>query len=145
MHTDDKAAVLAAHKAWFLALNAMLEGDPEPFAEVYSHANDVSYMSAEGGLRVGWDETWRDWQAQAELTRGGYVEGVENHVIIEGDMAVVQSLERGVLTDPEGVGIEQEIRETSVFRREDGEWKMIVHHADVLPGWIQVAGTARHA
>mgnify|MGYP000170599404 CR=1 FL=1 len=145
MHTDDKEAVLAVHKGWFDALNALLEGDPEPFAELYSHASDVSYMSAEGGLRVGWDATWRDWQAQAELTRGGYVEDVESHVIVQGDMAVVQSMERGVLTSVEGIGIEQEIRETSVYRREDGKWKMVAHHADALPNWIEVAGVARNA
>jgi hypothetical protein len=51
--TNDEAAVLAANEAWYMALNAMLNGDPAPFADVYSHADDVSYMSAEGGLRVG--------------------------------------------------------------------------------------------
>lgn len=44
--TDDEAAVLAANEVWYMALNAMLNGDPAPFADVYSHADDVSYMSA---------------------------------------------------------------------------------------------------
>lgn len=145
MSTDDKAAVLAAHEAWYVSLNAMLEGDPKPFAEIYSHSDDVSYMSAEGGLRVGWDATWRDWQAQAELARGGHVEEVENHVIVQGDMAVVQSVEKGTVNDSQGAAVEQRVRETSVLRREDGEWKIIAHHADALPTWIEVAGAARDA
>lgn len=145
MSTDDKAAVLAAHKAWYVSLNAMLEGDPKPFAEIYSHSNDVSYMSAEGGLRVGWDATWRDWQTQAKLARGGHVEEVENHIIVHGDMAVIQSVEKGVVNNAQGVGVEQEVRETSVLRREDGKWRIVAHHADAFPTWIEVAGTARNA
>jgi hypothetical protein len=60
MPTIDKAAMQAANKAWHIALNAMLNGNPSPFADVYSHAEDVSCMSAEGGLRAGWDATWSD-------------------------------------------------------------------------------------
>ena len=145
MSTDDEAAVQAANKAWYIALNAMLNGDPAPFAGVYSHAEDVSYMSAEGGLRVGWDATWSDWQAQAGLSQGGHVEEIDNHTIVNGDMAVVQTVEKGVVNNREGVGVELVARETSVFRREDGNWKMVAHHADLLPNWIEVAGSARDA
>jgi ketosteroid isomerase-like protein len=145
MPSDDEEAVHAANKAWYIALNAMLNGDPVPFADVYSHAADVSYMSAEGGLRVGWDATWSDWQAQAALARGGHVEEIEKHTIVCGDMAVVQTVQKGVVNNREGVGVEQGARETSVFRREDGQWKMVAHHADLLPNWIEVAGSAREA
>jgi len=145
MPTDDKAAVQAANKAWYIALNAMLNGDPAPFADVYSHAEDVSYMSAEGGLRVGWDATWRDWQAQATSARGGRVEEVKNHIIVQGDMAVVQTIQKAVVNNAQGPGVEQEARETSVLRREESGWKIVAHHADVLPNWIEVAGTARTA
>ena len=55
MSEDARDAVLAAHARWYEALNAMLAGDPEPFAEIYSHSDDVSYMPAEGGLLVGFD------------------------------------------------------------------------------------------
>jgi ketosteroid isomerase-like protein len=145
MPTDDEAAVQAANQAWYVALNAMLNGNPAPFSDVYSHAKDVSYMSAEGGLRVGWDATWSDWQAQAGLARGGHVEEIENHTIIKGDMAVVQTVEKGVVNNLEGAAVEQVARETSVFRREGGKWKMVAHHADLLPNWIEVAGSARDA
>jgi uncharacterized protein (TIGR02246 family) len=145
MSTDDKAAILSAQKAWFVALNAMLAGDPAPFADIYSHSEDVSYMSAEGGLRVGWEATWRDWQAQAKLARGGHMEEVENHITVDGDMAVVQFIEKGIINNSEGKEVEQLARETSVYRREDGIWKMIAHHADALPNWINVAGSARSA
>ena len=60
-------------------------------------------------------------------------------------MAVVQTVEKGVVNNREGVGVELVARETSVFRREDGKWKMVAHHADLLPNWIEIAGSARDA
>jgi len=48
---DDNKAVRAAVDQWFVVLNAMLNGDPEPFAGLYSHGDDVTYMGAEGTLK----------------------------------------------------------------------------------------------
>jgi hypothetical protein len=63
---DDEQAVRAAVDQWFVALNAMLNGDPKPFAELYTHGEDVTYMGAEGTYRVGWEATYADWKAQAD-------------------------------------------------------------------------------
>ena len=46
--SDDERQVRAAVDQWFVVLNAMLNGDPKPFAEIYSHADDVTYLSGEG-------------------------------------------------------------------------------------------------
>ena len=143
MSAQDEAAVRAANAAWFDALNAMLHGDPMPLADVYSHADDVSYMSAEGGIRIGWEATWRDWQAQAKLSRGGQVDEIQSHIVVCGDMAVVQSLETAVVRDMNSAAVESTMRESSVFRREGDDWKMIAHHADAIPTWVEVAGAAR--
>lgn len=128
-----------------MARNAMLAEDPAPFAEIYSHSEDVSYMSAEGGLRIGWEATWKDWQAQAKLATSGQMEEVESNIIINGDTAVVQFIQQGAIHNAEGEAVEQVARETSVYRREAGGWKMIAHHVDALPNWIGVAGSARSA
>ena len=133
--------MLAANKAWYIALNAMLNGDPAPFADVYSRAEDVSYMSAEGGLRLGWGATWSDWKAQTRLVPERSRRGDRQQRYRQ--RAVVQTVEKGVVNNREGVGVELVARETSVFRREDGKWKMVAHHADLLPNWIEIAGSAR--
>ena len=130
---DDEAAVREAVDQWFTALNAMLNGDPAPFSELYSHADDVTYMSAEGTYRVGWAATWADWQEQAEKSGGGHVEGADLHIVIGGDLAVAQHYTTGSVTRPDGETAETRVRESSVFRREDGRWRMIAHHADELP------------
>ncbi len=135
MSGDTKAAVLATVDQWFVALNAMLNGDPKPFAEIYSHSDDVTYMGAEGTYRVGWEATYADWKAQAAKSTGGEVQGADLHIVVHGDMAVAQHLTQGRVRKPDGEMADTSARETSVFRIEDGVWKMIAHHADSLPYW----------
>ena len=135
MAGDDEQAVRAALDQWFVALNSMLNGDPKPFAELYSHGEDVTYMGAEGTYTVGWEATYADWKAQADKSTGGEIKGTDIHVLIHGDMAVAQHLTQGWVRMPGGEMMETSARETSVFRLEDGVWKMIAHHADSLPYW----------
>jgi len=122
MAGNDEQAVRAAVDQWFVTLNAMLNGDPGPFAEIYSHGEDVTYMGA-------------DWKAQADKSTGGEVHGADIHIVVHGDMAVAQHLTQGRVRKPDGEMADTSVRETSVFRSEGGVWKMIAHHADGLPYW----------
>ena len=135
---DDAKAVRAAVDQWFVVLNAMLNGDPEPFAELYSHEDDVTYMGAEGTYRTGWAAAYADWKTQAQKAKGGKVEGSDIHVVATGGMAAAQHYTEGRVTGADGKIKDTKIRETSVFRKEDGQWKMISHHADSFPLWEKV-------
>jgi uncharacterized protein (TIGR02246 family) len=132
---NEEMAVRNAVNQWFVVLNAMLNGDPAPFAELFSHADDVTYMGAEGTYRVGWQETYADWKAQAEKSAGGSVHGEDIHVVVNGDMASATHCTKGEVKDQKGRMGQTLVRETSVFRKEDGQWRMIGHHADVVPSW----------
>ena len=48
------------------------------------------------------------------------------------DLAIVGCLEIGHNVDAEGNPEKVEIRATNLFRKENGEWKMIGHHTDML-------------
>jgi len=135
---DDKQAVRAAVDQWFVVLNAMLNGDPKPLAQIYSHADDVTYMGAEGTYRVGWEATYADWKTQAEKAKGGKIEGSDIHMVVSGDMAAAQHYTQGQVTGADGKVTDSKLRETSVFRKEDGKWKMISHHADDFRLWEEV-------
>lgn len=135
---SDTAAVAAAVDQWFVALNAMVAGDPEPFATLFSHADDVLYMSGEGTFRVGWDATWADWREQAAKSLGGHVSGSDIHIIVNGDLATVGLVAHATINAPDGNTQEIRVRQTHVFRKEDGAWKMIVHHADSIPAWTEI-------
>lgn len=132
---DDEKAVREAVDQWIVALNAMLNGDPEPFAAVYSHADDVAYLSAEGTYCIGWEATYADWKLQAEKALGGTAEGADVHVIVGGDMAAAQHRTKGTVKGPDGQMVDVALRETSVFRKEGGQWKIVSHHADDMSLW----------
>jgi len=134
----DEAAVRAAVDQWFVALNAMFDGNAKPFAELYSHADDVTYMGAEGTYRIGWEAVYSDWQTQAARSRGGEVQGVDVHIVVGGTMATATHYTKGTVITAEGKSIDQQVRETSVFRKEDGAWKMIGHQADNYPLWGKI-------
>jgi len=132
---DDAAAMEAAIGQWIEVLNAMLNQDPAPFAELYSHADDVVYMGAEGTYRIGWKATWEDWQAQAAKSSGGKVEATKVHVVVHGDTATASHITRGKVRQPDGILTDTAVRETSFLRKEDGRWRMVLHHADAIASW----------
>jgi uncharacterized protein (TIGR02246 family) len=137
MPTEDETAVRAAVDQWFDVLNAMLNGDAEPLAALYSHKDDVTYMGAEGSYRIGWSAAFADWKAQAAKSSGGTVEGRDIHVVVAGDMATATHYTIGNVRNSEGEAAQTSVRETSVFRKEDGGWRMIGHHADPLPDLVK--------
>lgn len=138
--TPDEQAVRAAVEQWFAALNAMIAGDPEPFAGVFSHAADVIYMSGEGTYRTGYDAAFADWKDQAAKSLGGHARPEDTRIIVSGDMAAVALVSRATVNGADGGTKELRIRHTNVLRKEDGAWKMIVHHADNSPDWTAVVG-----
>ncbi len=135
MPANEENAVLAAVDQWFTVLNAMLNGDPEPLDALYSHSDDVTYMGAVGTYRIGWTATRADWKAQAAKSSGGSVEGADIHVVVNGDMATAAHNTIGSVWNADGEAVQTNVRETSVFRKEDGSWRMIGHHADTLADW----------
>lgn len=127
----DEEAVREAAAGFYAALNAMFSGDVGPMTEVWSHADDVTYLGPVGGILVGWPDVLASWQAQADMNLGGEVTPGELHVTVGSDLAVVQNLEVGSNTVDDSP-MEVSIRATHVFRKEGGEWKMISHHTDLL-------------
>ena len=77
------------------ALNAMLSGDPDPLRDVYSHADDVTYLGAKGDFQVGWDQVFADWKAQASNCPGGEAEFTNIQITVRQDMATVQHKTKG--------------------------------------------------
>jgi len=128
----DDAAVRAAAGRFYAALNATFIGELAPMVEVWSHADDVTFMGPAGGFRVGWSQVLADWQAHAAQKIGGEVQPKDMHVTVGRDLAVTSNLEVGSnLVGGKPVAVT--IRATNIFRQEGGHWKMIGHHTDLLP------------
>lgn len=132
MSTRETAAVRRAASRFYDALNVMFAGELGPMEDVWSHRADVSYLGPGGDLRIGWDDVLASWKEQAALKLGGNVEPADVHVMAGGDIAIVQNREVGENHHANGRRHTVSIRATNVFRKEDGVWKMISHHADRL-------------
>ena len=133
MAASDEQAVREAAARFYEALNAIFRGDTAPMAAMWSHADDVIYIGPDGGFRSGWAEVFAAWQAQAAMKLGGEVKPDGMRITPGRDLAATHSLVRGHNFDAHGTRHEVAIRDTNLFRKEDGEWKMIACHSDVLP------------
>lgn len=122
----------AAAARFYGALNAMFQGNSAPMQAIWSHRDDVTYMGPQGGILVGWPQVQREWARQAGLRLGGKVDPQEMRINAGSDLAVVSNLEAGENV-VNGTTRQVTIRATNVFRKEQGEWRMIGHHTDPLP------------
>jgi ketosteroid isomerase-like protein len=130
---ENEKAILAASDRFYAALNAMFTGDAGPMGEVWSHADDITYMGPAGGLTVGWTEILKIWEMHAAQKLGGVVKAENTHVTAGEDIGFMQCYEIGENTSQDGKLQKVSIRATNIFRKEDGKWKMIGHHTDLLP------------
>ena len=120
-----------ATRAFYVALNDVLGGNAAPMLAVWSHADDVTYMSPFGELLVGWEPVRASWEAQADQRLGGQVEPDELRHFVSDTLGFVVGIERGSV-DVGGVATVVDIRATSMYRVEDDRWVMIGHHTDPL-------------
>lgn len=120
-----------ATRAFYDALNAVLHGDTEPMLQLWSHADDVTYMSPFGELLIGWEPIRDSWQAQADQRLGGRVDPEELRHFTSPTLGCVVGFERGSV-EIDGAKVPVDIRATSLYRAEDDRWAMIGHHTDPL-------------
>jgi ketosteroid isomerase-like protein len=133
MSSANEMSFRQAAERFYDALNAMFAGDVTPMKALWSHADDVTYMGPGGGLQVGWKQVLKILQAHAALKLGGNARPEHLHVTVGEDVAVMHSVESGELANVAGKPEALSLRSTSVFRKEDGAWKMVGHHTDLLP------------
>jgi ketosteroid isomerase-like protein len=127
------AAVLAANAQYYAALNKLFTGEIAPIVLVWSHADDVTYMGPTGEFDRGWNAIRKVWEGQAALKLGGAVEPADIHVFVGQELAVVSDYEEGENTNAKGKVERVKLRATNIFRKENGQWKMVGHHTDPLP------------
>jgi uncharacterized protein (TIGR02246 family) len=117
-----------------LALAAMLTGDPTLFQTLFSRADDVTLGNPFGPFVHGRKAVEEISDAAALNYRDGEVTGVDLIAkYISDDLACVVEVERGRTKVGGGSDtVSVILRVTSVFRREDGIWKLIHRHADPI-------------
>jgi ketosteroid isomerase-like protein len=117
-----------------LALAEFVKGDPEPLKGMYSHRDDVSLANPFGPPVRGWKQAAETMERAASNYRDGEALGFDSTAkFVTSDLACIVEVERyrtkvGGSADMTPVAI----RVTSVFRPEDGVWKIVHRHADPI-------------
>ena len=128
---DDFDEVL---EQYHLALDEIVKGSPDGYKRVYSHQDDVTLANPFGPPARGWDEVAKTLERAASQFRDGEATGFENVAkYITPDLAYTVEIERSQ-TKVEGREDVTPIalRVTTIFRPEDGAWKVVHRHADPI-------------
>jgi ketosteroid isomerase-like protein len=116
------------------ALDEFFTGNPEPAKQLYSHRDDVSLANPFGPVARGWKQVAETMERAASNYRDGEATGFERIVTnVTAELAYLVEVERYRAK----VGGSEEIvpvalRVTTIFRPEDGTWKMVHRHADPI-------------
>ena len=117
-----------------IAEEAIHNGDVEPRLAMWSREDPVTLFGAAGPNKSGWDEVepifhWvaslfsncRDYSF--ELVAAG----------VSGDLGYTVGYERSIISVNGGPSQSNILRATHVYRRENGEWKIVHRHGDHPP------------
>ena len=117
-----------------LALDAFVKGDPEPLKNLYSRRDDVVIANPFGPPAKGWEKAAETMDRAATNFRDGEASGFERVTeYATADLGYILEIERfrskiggGDKLVPFG------FRVTTIFRREEGAWRIVLRHADTI-------------
>jgi ketosteroid isomerase-like protein len=112
-------------------------GDAEPVKAFFARGDDVTLLSGVGGYFRGWENVSSHLDRAASQFSGTKEHAWEYepiHTGVDGDLAyaVVIEGEKGVDVARGDSSVTRQLRATLIFRRQNGEWKLVHRHADPL-------------
>lgn len=128
--TDFEQAVEKYH----LALDDFMKGNPAPAKELFSQRDDVTLGNPFGPFARGWKQVAQTIEKAASHYRDGDATGFENIAkCVTSELAYLVEVELlrskvGGRSDVTPLAL----RVTSVFRPEEGLWKIVHRHADPI-------------
>jgi ketosteroid isomerase-like protein len=116
------------------AERAMHNGDAEPRVALWSHQDPVTLFGAVI-TASGWQQLRKEFDTVASWFARSEKYDVEIVAAgASGDLAYTVGYEHNRLVKADGEPREYSLRVTHVYRREDGQWKIVHRHADAPPG-----------
>jgi len=117
-----------------LALDAFVKGDPEPLKNLYSRRDDVVIANPFGPPAKGLEKAAETMDRAATNFRDGEATGFQRiSEYATADLGYVIEIER--FRSKIGGGdklVPFALRVTTIFRREEGAWRIILRHADPI-------------
>ena len=118
------------------ALHAIINGDSSGYKAMYSNADDVTLANPFGGVAQGRAEVEERLEGAAANYRDGEITSIET-IAVSVTPALAYLVEVEQVRAKVGGSDEFSpagLRVTSVFRPEDGTWKLVHRHADPAIG-----------
>jgi ketosteroid isomerase-like protein len=118
------------------AMGKVSMGDVSAIKALYSHTADATSFYGWGGYELGWEGVGKRWDWAGQQFRGGSVSYENISTVVTPDMFFVTDIE--TYSNQRMAGIEGVTgwrnRVTHVFRRENGEWRLVHRHGNRLEG-----------
>ena len=119
-----------AADAFYAAGNQLLAGDPNAFAPIWSEAEDISLLGPTGVVCVGRQAVMDEFAKEATMGFRGTLVADGRRFVETPEMGVLVCIERTSGMTQAGEAIQSDIRSTTVFRKERGQWRAVHHHTD---------------
>jgi len=128
---DDFDEVL---EQYHLALDEIMKGSPDGYKRAYSRRDDVTLANPFGPPARGWDEVAKTLERAASHYRDGEATGFENVAkYVSDELAYTVEMERcKAKVEGRDDVTPIAVRVTTIFRAEDGTWKVVHRHADPI-------------
>jgi ketosteroid isomerase-like protein len=119
---------------YHLALGEYVKGNPEPEMMMWSHREDVTLSNPFGPVVRGWEQVAAVAERAASQLRDGEIVGYEIVAkYVTAELAYLVEIERAKAKLVASQDIAPiTLRVTTIFRREDGAWKVVHRHADPI-------------
>jgi ketosteroid isomerase-like protein len=119
---------------YHLALDEIMKGSADGYKRVYSHQDDVTLANPFGPPARGWDEVAQTLERAASHYTDGEATGFENVAkYITPELAYTVEIERCQARVESREDVTPiAVRVTTIFRPEEGAWKVVHRHADPI-------------
>lgn len=122
--------VRECEEAW----RVFVTGDPGPATLLFSHRDDVTLANPWGPAVTGWAAVSWTLEDAARRFRNGHLSAFDVRAdFVSENVAWCHEVERGQAMLGGRSELEDfALRVTSIYRREDGQWRIVLRHADPI-------------
>jgi len=115
------------------ALAAMGFGNPEPYVDCWAKSDDATLFGAWGPIERGYARLTETFRWVGSRFKSGALVPQDIVCFESGDLAYTVGFEVGEVVVDRGRATPMTIRVTHIYRRIDGEWRLVHRHADFPP------------
>jgi len=121
-----------AADAFYAAGNQLLAGDGSAFEAIWSEADDISHLGPTGAICIGRAAVMEQFRKEAAMGFEGTLVADDRRFVETPEMGYMVCMERTSGMTQAGQSFQADIRATTIFRKEAGEWRVVHHQTDRL-------------